>query len=186
MDLYAQQGFEQTTVAQIAERAGLTERTFFRHYADKREVLFGGAERLRDAMVAAVAGAPDAEGPLDAVAAGLAVAAGALQERHDFARRRQRVIAANPELQEREAGKLAAWASALADALVARGVDEPLARLSGEVAIAVFRSSFERWIDDDPARPFVQVIDGSLVQLKKLATFEMPTAATPRRRAATR
>src|SRR5215472_10301163 len=113
LELYGERGFEQTTVAEIAARAGLTERTFFRHYADKREVLFGGSTPLRDAIAAAVAEAPADAGPVDAVAAGLTVVAEALEQRRDFARRRQRIIAANPGLQEREASKLTTWAGAL-------------------------------------------------------------------------
>jgi AcrR family transcriptional regulator len=187
MELYAKHGFEQTTVSEIAERAGLTERTFFRHYADKREVLFGGSDQLRDAIVAAVASAPESASPIDAIAAGLTVAAEALHERRDFARRRQRIVAANPELQEREVSKLASWATALADALLARGVAEPLARLAGAVGIAVFRTAFERWIEEDTTRAFPQVMNESLERLKALAAAEQrtPGPRTKRRTRAT-
>src|SRR5262245_7540340 len=105
--LYGERGFEQTTVAEIAERAGLTERTFFRHFADKREVLFAGAGRLEELLVRTVAGAPDSAAPIDAVAAGLEAAGALLQGRRGSARQRQRVIAANAELRERELLKLA-------------------------------------------------------------------------------
>src|SRR3954451_8728917 len=101
LELYRERGVEQTTVAEIAERAGLTERTFFRHFADKREVLFGGQATLRELFVSSVAGAPEGTTPLDAVAVALDAAAGLLEERHDVARQRQAVIAANPDLQER-------------------------------------------------------------------------------------
>src|SRR5580765_6241254 len=102
LELYGERGFDQTTAAQIAARAGLTERTFFRHFADKREVLFGGAALLRDRIVAGVAGAPKKAGALDAVAAGLDAAAAMLGEsRRDLAAQRHAVIAANPELRER-------------------------------------------------------------------------------------
>src|SRR3981189_2696153 len=100
VELYSERGFEQTTVAEIAKRAGLTERTFFRHYADKREVLFAGSGRLQELMATAVADAPDSAGPIDAVAAGLETAAAVLQDR-DHSRQRQAIIVANPELQER-------------------------------------------------------------------------------------
>src|SRR5580692_8952475 len=99
MELYLERGFEQTTVAGIAERAGLTERTFFRHFADKREVLFSGAAFLQDLMVTAVADAPDSAAPLDAVAAAVEAAGAMFDERREMSRQRQRVIAANPELQ---------------------------------------------------------------------------------------
>src|ERR1700722_12337126 len=112
MELYAEQGFEQTTVAEIAARAGLTERTFFRHYADKREVLFGGSESLAELLVSAVAGAPDSTRPLDTVTAALEEVGVLIEESRgrDFARVRRNIIAANTELQERELSKLDSWA----------------------------------------------------------------------------
>src|SRR5579862_9895202 len=95
--LYGECGFEQTTVAEIAERAGLTERTFFRYFADKREVLFGGAEEVKGQLVDAVAGAPSSATPLEAVSAGLMAFAKLLDEQRgrQFARKRSRVIASN-------------------------------------------------------------------------------------------
>src|SRR5690349_23132746 len=104
LELYVERGFDQTTVAEIAQRAGLTERTFFRHFADKREVLFGGGPALEELVVSAVADAPQSLAPLDAAAAGLE-AAGArffVPERRAYSRQRQKIIEANPELQERE------------------------------------------------------------------------------------
>src|SRR5579884_2369872 len=95
LELYSERGFENTTVAEIAERAGLTERTFFRHYADKREVLFAGGESFQDLVVAAIADAPASLPAIDAVGLGLAAAAALLQERRAFARRRHMIIAAN-------------------------------------------------------------------------------------------
>ena len=125
--LYGERGYESTTVAEIAARAGLTERTFFRHFADKREVLFWGAGALQDLLVDAVAGAPDSATPIGAVAAALEAAGAVLQARRESARQRQAVIAANAELQERELIKLASLASALAEALRRRGVKDPAA-----------------------------------------------------------
>jgi AcrR family transcriptional regulator len=168
--LYAERGFENTTVAEIAERAGLTERTFFRHFADKREVLFGGAGALQELIVSVVADAPDSLAPIDAAAAGLE-AAGAeffIQDRRARSRQRQAVIASSPELRERELTKLAALAAAVADALRRRGVDDPAATLTGEVAIAVFRTAFERWIDPDNDHDFPQLVRESLDRLKAL------------------
>src|SRR6476469_3185265 len=117
LELFAEQGFESTTVAEIAARAGLTERTFFRYFTDKREVLFWGGGPLQELLVAAVADAPARAAPIDAVAAALEAAGGALQERRTHARQRQKVIAANAELRERELIKLASLAAALAEAL---------------------------------------------------------------------
>src|SRR5262252_4794303 len=97
MELYVERGFEATTVAEIAQRAGLTERTFFRHFADKREVLFAGSEALEEALVGAVAAAPASVAPLDAVAAGLEAVGDVLPSSRESARQRQAVIAANAE-----------------------------------------------------------------------------------------
>ena len=149
LELYRERGFDQTTVAEIAERAGLTERTFFRYFADKREVLFWGEGALHELFVHAVTGAPDSAAPLDAIAAGLETAAGLFRDRRDQARQRQAVIAANKELQERELMKLASLAAGMADALRRRGVSEPTASLTAEAGVAVFKVAFARWIDAD-------------------------------------
>ena len=164
--LYGERGFEQTTVAEIAKRAGLTERTFFRHFADKREVLFWGAGTLQDFLVSAVAGAPDSAAPIDAVAAGLEAVGPLFAERREGARQRQAVIAANAELRERELIKLASLASAMADALRRRGVADPAASLAAEAGVAVFRIAFERWIKDTSPRDLPHFIRESLDELK--------------------
>jgi AcrR family transcriptional regulator len=166
LELYGERGFEQTTVAEIAARAGLTERTFFRHFADKREVLFWGAGALQEFLVSAVAGAPESATPIDAVAAALESAGSLFQERHGSARQRQRIIAANTELRERELIKLAGLASALADALQRRGVRGPAATLTAEAGIAVFRVAFARWVDGTSTRDLPQLIRESLDELK--------------------
>jgi AcrR family transcriptional regulator len=171
MDLYGERGFEQTTVAEIAARAGLTERTFFRHFADKREVLFWGAAALQELLVNAVASAPESAAPIDAVAAALAAAGALLQERRDGARQRQAIIVANAELQERELIKMASLATALAATLRQRGVGDPAASLAAEAGIAVFKIAFERWVAD-PAQPDLpqpdlpQLMQDSLTELK--------------------
>ncbi|HEV7464820.1 MAG TPA: TetR family transcriptional regulator [Candidatus Dormibacteraeota bacterium] len=164
--LYGERGFEQTTVAEIARRAGLTERTFFRYFADKREVLFWGAGTLQELLVSTVASAPDSAAPIEAVAAALEAAGAVLQERRESARQRQTVIAANAELRERELIKLASFASALAGALRRRGVGEPAATLAAEAGIAVFRVAFERWIDETGQRDLPQLVRESLDELK--------------------
>ncbi|MGM1061989.1 TetR/AcrR family transcriptional regulator [Saccharothrix sp. Mg75] len=146
LDLYGEHGYEQTTVAEIAKRAGLTERTFFRHFADKREVLFAGSTALRDALVAAIADTPGATPPVEAVTKALEAACAVLRERHEHARRRHAVITANAELRERELIKLASLAGALAGALRERGLDPVTADLVAETGIAVFRVAFDRWV----------------------------------------
>jgi AcrR family transcriptional regulator len=164
--LYGERGFEQTTVAEIAARAGLTERTFFRHFADKREVLFAGAGSLQDLLVSTLASTPDSAAPIDAIAAALEAAGTLLQERREYARQRQTVIAANAELQERELIKLASLSAALADTLRRRGVRDPAASLTAEAGIAVFRIAFELWINESNQRDLPQLIRESLDELK--------------------
>ena len=181
LELYSERGFEQTTVAEIAERAGLTERTFFRHYADKREVLFGGAGPLTELLVSTVAGAPASAAPIDAIAAALEAVGAVLEERRELARRRHLIIAGNPELRERQLIKLASWAEALADALRGRGVADPTARLSGEVAMAVFGVAFERWVGETNRRSLPELIRESLEVLNALTADERASTASSAR-----
>jgi AcrR family transcriptional regulator len=169
LELYVERGFEQTTVAEIANRAGLTERTFFRYFADKREVLFGGAGALQELLVRTVGDAPPSMAPIDAMAVGLAAAGALLQERRDYSLQRQAAIVANVELRERELIKLASLASALADALRLRGVKDTAASLTAEAGIAVFKIAFERWIDVTNERDFPALIRESLGELKDVA-----------------
>jgi AcrR family transcriptional regulator len=176
--LYGERGFEQTTVADIAQRAGLTERTFFRHFADKREVLFAGADALRELLVSTVADAPDSATPIDAVAAALEAAGAYIQEGGELARQRQAIIAASAELQERELIKLASLASALADALRRRGVEDPAASLTAETGMAVFRIAFERWIDNPGEQDLAQVMRASLDQLTAVTAGLTPSTAS--------
>ncbi|GAA1036510.1 TetR family transcriptional regulator [Streptomyces sp. TR1341] len=169
LDLYGERGFEQTTVAEIAKSAGLTERTFFRHYADKREVLFSGAIELEQLFTRAVAGAPPSAAPIDAMAAGLDAICAVFEERRDFARKRQAVISATAELRERELIKLASLAAALTDTLRGRGVPPSVASLTAETGVAVFKVAFERWIVADETRPLDRLARESLDELRAVA-----------------
>jgi AcrR family transcriptional regulator len=168
--LYFERGFDQTTAAQIADRAGVTERTFFRHFADKREVLFGGSALLKERIVGGVVGAPAGDGPLDAVAHGLEAAAAMLGEfRRDLSRQRQAVIAANPELSERELAKLADYAAAVAAALRQRGVTEPQATLAAEAGMTVLRIALQRWAGGDESPDLSTTMRDSIAELRALA-----------------
>jgi AcrR family transcriptional regulator len=169
MELFVEVGYEQTTVAAIAERAGLTARTFFRYFADKREVLFDGTDRLQGAMVSALEQA-DADAPaIEAVAAALRAPADFFaDDRRPYSRLRSTVIATNAELRERELIKLARLATALADGLRRRGIGEPDASLMGEAAIAVFRVAFAQWIAEPEQRSYDAIVDESLARLKSL------------------
>jgi AcrR family transcriptional regulator len=167
MELYRERGFDSTTVAEIAERAGLTERTFFRHYADKREVLFGGAGILEELLVSKAIGAPASMPPMEAIATALCeVATEIFEERRDFARQRQVIIGANAELRERELIKLASLASALAGALRERGVGDPAASLAAESGIAVFKIAFERWTGQAGEESLAHFIRESMAELR--------------------
>ena len=148
LDLYIERGFEQTTTAEIARRAGLTERTFFRHFADKREVLFGGQSALRELIVSAVSSSPDSAAPIDTVVGALETVGAVIFSRRDYSRQRQAVIDANAELRERELIKLASLASTIAETLRGRGVADLHASLAAEAGITVFKVAFERWIND--------------------------------------
>jgi len=165
MELYRERGFDQTTVAEIAGRAGLTERTFFRYFADKREVLFWGSSTLNDLMVSAVASAPESLPPIDAIAAAMEASSGVIQD-HEYSRQRQAIISAHADLQERELIKLASLGAALAAALRQRGVPDPAAGLAAEAGIAVFKIAFERWISDPADQGLSKLIQDSLAELK--------------------
>ena len=166
LELYGEHGFEQTTVAEIAKRAGLTERTFFRHFADKREVLFAGSSSLRDILVNAVSEAPTSTTPIDAIIGALEAAGTLMQERRDHSQQRQAVINANPELQERELVKLATLASAIAEALTQRGVPALTASVTAEAGIAVFKVAFEAWISGPGEKSLPEHIRMSFAELK--------------------
>ena len=167
MELFSERGYEQTTVAEIAEHAGLTERTFFRHYADKREVLFGGSTHFRENFVGTLASAPASRTALEAVTAAVEAAGAALDEfrGRGFARARQRVIVANPELRERELIKLADVTAGMAEALRARGVKEPEASMTAELGMAAFRVAFERWLAAGEERELPELITEALASV---------------------
>ncbi|MFJ3794509.1 TetR family transcriptional regulator [Kitasatospora sp. NPDC090091] len=165
LELYAEQGFDRTTVAEITARAGLTERTFFRHFADKREVLFYGTEMAKDLLVRVVAEAPAAATPMDAVGSALEAVAAVFEENPERVRLRDAVVSAHAELRERELGKLAGLAEALADALRGRGTPEPAASLAAEAGIAVFKVAFARWIGEPDRADLPGILRASMAEL---------------------
>jgi AcrR family transcriptional regulator len=165
--LFSERGFDQTTAAEIAARVGVTERTFFRHFADKREVLFGGSEVLQERIVSGVAEAPAELAPFDAVAEGLRAAAALLGEaRRDLTAQRQAVIAANPELRERELAKLAAYAATVAATLRQRGVGELPATLAAEAGMSVLRAALDRWTSGDDDLSLTVIMKDCMAELR--------------------
>jgi AcrR family transcriptional regulator len=170
--LFDEQGYEATTVAEIAERAGLTKRTFFRYFSDKREVLFSGSQELQRLWLEGLAGAPAQASPLTAVTAGLDPVAEMFTERHPFARIRSQVIEANPELQERELIKLHRLTAAITGALVERGVPLNAAILAAHSGMTVFHVAFTRWVQQNDPTALRQLIDESLQELRSVTATQ--------------
>ena len=167
--LYRERGYEQTTVAEIAARAGLTKRTFFRYFTDKREVLFWGSELLEQRMVAAIEAAPASASALGMIGAALDAAAVRFEEVRDFAGPRHQIIASSPELQERELIKAASLAAAMARALRARGFGDTAATLTALTGTTIMHVAFEQWVEDPDQAPFQQVARDALGQLREIA-----------------
>jgi AcrR family transcriptional regulator len=166
--LFDERGYDETTVAEIAERAELTKRTFFRYFADKREVLFNGSEQLEHVWIEAIAAAPEDADPLAQVTAGFDALAEMFVERHEFARLRAKIIAANPELQERELIKLQRLAGAIKAALRERGVPLNAAILAAQAGVTVFHVAFAHWVEQDDPAAFRRLMDESLNELRSV------------------
>jgi AcrR family transcriptional regulator len=151
LDLFTEQGYDDTTVAQIAERAGITKSTFFRHFPDKRELLAAGQETLSRLLSEGIAAArPDAS-PLEAVAAGLERASNEMGPvNRELGPRISAAVAASAELQERAMLKNVGLAAAMTQALVARGVPDPVAHLAAELGVLAFKRGFAEWTENDP------------------------------------
>src|ERR1700728_4359521 len=167
LDLFTQQGYDNTTVAEIVERAGLTKSTFFRHFPDKREVLVAGQDTLSRLFAEGIAAAPEGATPLEAVAAALDAAAVAITpERRELGPRLQAVVAANGELQERDALQRVGLAKAMSDALQRRGVPDPAASLAAELGVLAFKRAFARWLDPRNQQALGDLARQSLQELR--------------------
>jgi AcrR family transcriptional regulator len=168
LELYLEHGYDATTTAQIAERAEVTERTYFRHFADKREVLFDGEDELRQLMLGGIAAAPADARPLDLVLAAYRAAVPLLVQKRPIAERRALVIAVTPALQERAHAKSAALVEAVVGGVVARGIPEPTARLAARVGAAVLERASREW-GGDPARDLAALIDRAASEVAALS-----------------
>jgi AcrR family transcriptional regulator len=153
LELWSARGYERTTAAEIAAQAGVTERTFFRHFPDKREVLFDGAAEMRAILTTALFEAPATLRPLDALQRAFAAVEPMFEANRPYASVRQKIIAETPALQERELAKAAVLSAALAEGLVQRGIERPLATLAAQTGMAVFGDAFTSWIAS-PAEGF--------------------------------
>lgn len=178
LELFAEQGFEKTTVLDITARAGVTRRTFFRHFPDKREVLFsGGVTDLPETtLVAGVAEADDGLMPMQMIVSAIAGYDWDALGPRPRQRQRHAVILANPELLERELIKHEAAAVALTEALRQRGFDNCEARLAADIGIAVFRSAYDRWLNAGDGTGMSQIIEDVLAVLR---TTVAATAGSP-------
>ena len=166
MELFADRGYEDVTVVEIAERAGLAKRTFFRHFADKREVLFGGQDAYRKTFADAIAGVSAGATPMEAIGAALAAfAAGFTDDRRAFLAKRQAVIADNPDLRERDLLKTAALTAAMAEALVTRGVKRPTANLAAQVGALALGDAFQRWLQPGNRKSMAALAQQALRQM---------------------
>ena len=151
VDLFSEHGYDTTTVAQIAQRAGVTRSTFFRHFSDKREVLVAGQETLSRLLADGIAEAPVGAGPLDAVAAGLERASSEMGPMNrELGPRLRAAVAASTELQQRDALKSVGLAGAMTAALLARGVLDPTAQLAAEMGVLAFKRGYAQWSEGDP------------------------------------
>jgi AcrR family transcriptional regulator len=170
LDLYAARGFEQTTATEIAQAVGLTERTFFRYFADKREVLFAGQDVFQGVFVDGVAAAREDASALETVAFALRSASSFFpNDRRPYSRLRQTVIEANPSLQERELLKMAWLGTAIAAALRERGIPEPHATLAAQTGVTVFGVAFRQWLAQGEERSLADIEDAVLSDLRTLA-----------------
>jgi AcrR family transcriptional regulator len=170
LDLFTEQGYDTTTVNEIAERAGLTKTTFFRHFTDKREVLFAGQETHSRLLADAIAASPDEATPLQAVAAALdALSATFTEDRREFGARIRAVIADNSELQERSVFKRVGLATAMTGALHKRGVPDPTATLAAELGTHAFHHAFSEWADPANRHSLADLARQSLAELRAAA-----------------
>lgn len=166
--LFAEHGYEETTVAEIAARAGLTKRTFFRYFSDKREVLFSGSEELERIWLEAVRDVPRDATPFAVATAGFEPVAEMFRARHDVARIRSEIIDANPELRERELIKLQNLAASIKAALLDRGVSANAAVLAAQTSVTVFHVAFARWVEQDDPTAFRRLMGESLHDLRSV------------------
>jgi AcrR family transcriptional regulator len=167
LELFEEQGFENTSVVEIADRAGVTTRTFFRYFPDKREVLFAESDRIRTALVQAILDAPDVTEPLQVVTA-ILVEFDWSDLDIELQRRRHAVIAANPGLLERDLIKQNDIAVEFIHALRQRGVDESAARLAARVGIQVFAAAYAQWVERDDGADLRKLTDAAMALLQTL------------------
>ncbi|MBB2748196.1 UNVERIFIED_ORG: AcrR family transcriptional regulator [Microbispora rosea subsp. rosea] len=175
LELYAEHGYDNVTVTQIAERAGITRRSYFRYFPDKREVLFAGSERLPPAVNEAVLAAAEAASPLSTTLDALAGVGARLVEQVRHAAERRSVIDASAELRERERTKTAAVTAAIREALKQRGVEHSRAKLVAQIATMVLQDAFDRWIDANERTDFASCLRTAAASLRETVAADIET-----------
>lgn len=169
LELFTEQGFAETTVPQITARAGLTTRTFFRHFADKREVLFAVEEELPALVARLMADAPASLSPMALIDQGLqTVAATRFQGQLEYLRTRNAVIQADEGLRERELRKFSILSEAVNQGFRDRGLDEVTSTLAAQIAVTVFSVSLSRWLDQDTEQPLSELLRDTLEVLRSV------------------
>lgn len=181
LELFTEQGFADTTVPQITARAGLTTRTFFRHFSDKREVLFAGEHDVPAQVAQLMADAPAALTPMALIGQGLQTfAATQFQGRREQLQARRAVIDADEGLRERELSKLSALSDAMSTGFQHRGVDPLTATLAAQIAVTVISASIARWLDSDGQQPLAEMVLETLQALHDLtAQLALPLPQNP-------
>jgi AcrR family transcriptional regulator len=169
LELFAENGFDHTTAAQIAARAGVTERTFFRHFPDKREILFGGEAVFGTALSNAITQAPPELSPIDTLRRAFASVTDMIEQNRRFSEPRRHIIAATPALREREVAKHAALTRAMAEALQKRGVEARRAGLAAHAGVAVMSYAIDAWFADPSVR-LVDHLDRAFTELQGLSS----------------
>ena len=170
LDLFAARGYGAVTVAEVAAAAGVGERTLYRYFADKEDLLFAEDAGFRAALRAAIEQQPAGEAPFAVLRAASAVVAGALEDRREEVRRRGEVIASAPQLSGRERAKHVAWEAVIAEALGERGVAAGEARLLGRITVACYDEAMTRWLaQDGPRKTLTAELDAAFAQLAAIA-----------------
>ena len=178
LDLYATRGYDHTTIGDVAAHAGVTSRTYFRYFPDKREVLFGGADGLRDRISRSLRDAPADMPPLAAVLHAMSTCEDLYHLReHEHLRRRDAIIGTSGELREREARKLASIAADVAGGLVERGSDPDNAQLVADLALVAFKRAARLWMDA-PETPYAVLLYRAAAQAREILMAQASSAAT--------
>lgn len=169
LELFRERGYDQTTAAEIAARAGVTERTYFRHFSDKRDIVFDGDNRLQSLLTEAIAGAPAGLGPMAILRRAVDTLVVIFETNRPFSEPRQAVIAATPALREREMSKQADLIAATATALAKRGVDARTASLAAQLGAAAFNHALATW-SEDPTSGLGAHLDRAFEQMRLLSS----------------